>query len=65
MNDMQMLTCRDLEELLKISKATIYRWMEADDFPKPLHLGAKMIRWRSTDIEKWLADKDIKSPITH
>ena len=65
MNDMQMLTCRDLQELLKISKATIYRWMEADKFPKPLHLGASMVRWRSTDIEKWLADKDIKSPITH
>ena len=65
MNDMQMLTCRDLEELLKISKGTIYRWMEADEFPKPLQLGASMVRWRSTDIEKWLADKDIKSPITH
>ena len=52
MNDMQMLTCRDLQDLLKISKATIYRWMEADDFPKPLHLGANMVRWRSTDIEK-------------
>jgi prophage regulatory protein len=65
MNDMQMLTCRDLQELLKISKATIYRWVEAGEFPKPLHLGASMVRWRSTDIEKWLADKDIKSPITH
>ena len=57
MNDMQMLTRKDIEELLKISKGTIYRWMEADEFPNPLHLGANMIRWRSTDIEKWLADR--------
>jgi predicted DNA-binding transcriptional regulator AlpA len=32
--------------------------MKTGDFPKPVHMGANMVRWKASDIENWLAEKE-------
>jgi len=51
-------TRHDLEKLLKVSPATIYRWMKAGTFPAAIHLGVNMVRWRASDIEAWIAERE-------
>jgi prophage regulatory protein len=51
-------TRHQLEKLFKVSPATIYRWIKADSFPKPIHLGANMVRWKASDIESWMAERE-------
>jgi len=43
-----------LEEMLGISRSTIYRLMEDGDFPRPIKLGRRAVRWKSEDIDDWL-----------
>lgn len=38
-----------------VSKDTIWRWRRDGDFPKPIKLGGKTSRWRSSDIDAWEA----------
>jgi len=51
-------TRQELEKLFKVSPATIYRWIKEGKFPKPIHLGANMVRWKVSDIESWLTEKE-------
>ena len=43
-----------LEEMLGISRSTIYRLMEDGDFPRPIKLGRRAVGWKSEDIDDWL-----------
>ena len=47
-----------LAKLFKVSTATIYRWIKEGNFPKPVRLGANMVRWKAVDIEAWLTDRE-------
>ena len=38
-----------------LSRATIYRKMRKGQFPKPLKLGDRAVRWRQSEVEGWLA----------
>ena len=43
-----------LEEMLGISRSTIYRLMEDGDFPRPIRIGRRAVGWKSEDIDDWL-----------
>lgn len=47
------LTIREVSESLKVSKSTLWRWIKAGLFPKPVHLGPKAVRWRVSDLAAW------------
>lgn len=46
-----------LEDMLGISRATIYRLMHEGNFPRPIKLGRRAVGWRYEDIEKWLLEQ--------
>ncbi|GAX87033.1 prophage regulatory protein [Lebetimonas natsushimae] len=47
------LTITELIEILKLSKATIYRKIKANEFPKPVKQG-KFSYWAESDINRWI-----------
>ena len=49
-----LLRARDILVLLGISRATLARWRDAGRFPKPVHLGPRIVAWRRVDIEAWI-----------
>lgn len=49
---------KQIEKLFQVSRATIYRWIKEGNFPKPVHLGANMVRWKASDIEAWSLDRE-------
>ena len=48
---MKLYTKRDIEDIFKISRATVYRWCREGDFPKPFNCkkGSRQY-WRAEDI---------------
>jgi len=57
---MRLLTVRELAKLLGIHQRTCWRlaaMAEAGqgEFPKPLRIGPKTVRWRLMDVEAYLA----------
>lgn len=45
----------DVEALTGLSRSTIYDWMKRGEFPPPVALGARLVGWRESDIEAWMA----------
>lgn len=52
--ELQVLRVRDVAKKMGISKATLYRWIDAGEFPKPLRLGPRSVGWWSDDVKEWL-----------
>ena len=53
-----LLTSRQLQELLQISRATFYRWLDAGKLPQPIKLTDRSFRWRAEDVDEWLASRN-------
>ena len=45
---------RELLEGLQISAVTLWRWVRAGHFPKPLKLGPNTVGWLKSDVLTWL-----------
>ena len=51
-------TRQQVEKLIQVSRPTLYRWMKEGNFPKSVRLGANMVRWKASDINAWLEEKE-------
>ena len=45
---------RELSQKLGVSECSIWRWVRAGHFPKPIKLGPNAIGWETSAIERWL-----------
>jgi prophage regulatory protein len=52
-----ILRFRDLQTLTRLSRTTIYGYIKAGDFPRPLKLGKRASGWRLSEVEAWLASR--------
>jgi predicted DNA-binding transcriptional regulator AlpA len=41
---------------------TLLRWIEREGFPAGMSLGPNSRAWRETDIDAWLASRDLRKP---
>ena len=49
-----LLTIHEVLAVLKVSRASLYKFIGVDGFPLPVKLGG-VNRWRSDEVEAWLA----------
>lgn len=59
---MSNLLCRllglaDVVHVTTMSKASVYRNIQAGEFPKPIRISARRVAWRETDIVAWLEQR--------
>lgn len=54
MNDDRLLRREEVETRCGVTRSTIYRLMRAGQFPEPLRVGQRAVRWSASEIEKWL-----------
>lgn len=50
----RMLRLKHVLDRVPLSRATIYRWMEVNKFPKARKLGYATV-WRESEINKFIA----------
>ena len=44
----------DVEQLVGLSRSTLYAMMADGTFPKPVRLGKRAVGWRERDLRDWL-----------
>jgi len=49
-----LLTPKDVEALIKVSPRKLRAMKSAGELPKPVMIG-RLVRYRRSDIEKWVA----------
>ncbi len=55
--ELQFYRVRDLQDKLRISKATVWNWVKLNTFPPPIKLGKGITVWRKSDIDAWIKTK--------
>lgn len=51
----------ELVQLVSLSAATIYRQERAGAFPKRLVLSPHAVGWRLSEVEEWLATRQVRA----
>jgi prophage regulatory protein len=54
-NLMRVLRLPEVSNATGLSRSTIFRLMQAGDFPPSIKLTSRTVGWYSTDIETWIA----------
>lgn len=52
----RLLRIRQVQDRVPLGRATIYKRMKANTFPKPVELGGGIVAWRESEIESWIAN---------
>ena len=58
----RLLRRKEVEQTVGLSRASIYRLVDTGDFPYPVRVGPRAVRWRSTDIERWISERPPTRP---
>ena len=54
----RVLRIADLEEMLRVSKRTIYYWITRGEFPRSdVELGSQLRAWRTETVAAWLESR--------
>lgn len=56
-----MLRLPDVVLWLGVSRATLYRWIAAGDFPAPTKLSARTSAWPRRAVAAWLAQREAQA----
>lgn len=56
-NNMRLIKIKEVIKMTSLSRATIYKYMAEDSFPKPVPLGAKAVAWVEDEVENWIYEK--------
>ncbi|MEY8716862.1 helix-turn-helix transcriptional regulator [Francisella philomiragia] len=54
---MKILRLKQVVEMTGTSKTTIYRWINANQFSKPINLSHASVGWLEADINDWIQSK--------
>lgn len=58
----RFLRLSEVRNRVPYSKATIYRKIEQNEFPRPYNLGARAVAWLESDIDDWIESRIEKQP---
>ncbi|MDE0237493.1 MAG: AlpA family phage regulatory protein [bacterium] len=53
----EFLRRRDVCARYGISTTTLHRWVSGGEFPAPVRLGGRSVRWRVSDLDRWEAER--------
>lgn len=51
----RLLRRKEVEDRVGLARSTIYEMMSKGQFPKPVKLGLRAVRWREDDVDAWIA----------
>ena len=50
----RLLRREEVEVRCAITTSTLYRMMRAGDFPEPIRIGSRAVRWLRNEVNDWL-----------
>lgn len=59
-DDERLLRLNEVTKKVGLGSSTIYRLMNEGKFPRAIQIGENSVRWLSSDIKKWIADRILK-----
>ena len=57
--DERLLRVKEVASLIGVSRSTIYRMVEAGQFPQPIRIGPRASRWRLSEVLEWMTSRPL------
>ena len=57
MDNTILLNRVEVEKIVGLSRSSIYRLMTDDEFPLPIKIGPRAVRWPARDIFEWISTR--------
>jgi len=54
---MRILRLKDVIGQTGLARSTIYKYIDAGSFPKPVPLGGRSVGWVESEIQGWITEK--------
>jgi prophage regulatory protein len=54
---MRLLKRSQVAAKVGLERSAIYAKLQRGEFPKPIAIGRKSVRWLESDIDKWIAER--------
>ena len=54
----RILRLHEVRDRIPLGRSTIYDWMAKGRFPGTVSLGSRLVGWRESEIEDWLAARE-------
>jgi excisionase family DNA binding protein len=51
----RLIDATDLAHMLSVSRRQVWRLRAAGEIPAPVRVGSRSVRWRTSDIDRYLA----------
>ena len=55
--DHQLLGLREVMRRLRMSRSSIYAAIAAGEFPRPIRVGSRSVRWFAREIDVWVESR--------
>jgi prophage regulatory protein len=53
---MRILRLKDVIEKTGLARSTIYKYVDAGTFPKPIPLGGRSVGWVDSEVHDWILE---------
>lgn len=50
----KFLRIAEIEAISGLNRSTLYRLIKAGNFPEPIHLSARSVAWKGSEIAAWV-----------
>ena len=57
----RLLRRAEVERRCGICRSTVYQLMQEKEFPAPVRIGPRAVRWRETDIDAWIRSRPLST----
>ena len=47
------LSRKDVAERYRVNVSTVWRWVDAGVFPKPIRISGRVVRWKLSQLEEF------------
>ena len=58
----RLLRIREVLNITRLSRATLYLMINEGDFPPPVRLRARAVAWRASQVQAWMDTRPTATP---
>lgn len=62
---MRVLRLAEVRDKTGLARSTLYKYIDAGTFPRPIFLGGRAVGWIDSEIHAWLQEKQVERDMRH
>ncbi|HDZ38468.1 MAG TPA: AlpA family transcriptional regulator [Marinobacter sp.] len=62
---MKVLRLAEVQDKTGLARSTLYKYINAGTFPRPICLGGRSVGWIDSEVHEWLQEKQVQRDMTH